>query len=725
MTINILPNQIVMMLGAVFSLLVLLTGWPRRKAIGGSYFVAFSISVTWWLIAGTAESFVVDQNAKILWSQILYIGFTQAYPYLFLFVVSYIRQRKIPTSFILAIMVIPLITLILAWTNSYHGWLWSGYSRGSVENNVLIYRHGFWFWVHVVYLYSLLLVGLVYLLRSIIKAPPAFRQQLLIILAGIIVPIITGTMYVLGLEPVPGMDITPTGLVFTCMFLAWGLFRHQLLDLLPVARNTLVEQLQDGVIVLDPSGRIVDINQATQSFFGWDPKTIFGRDIAGVSPDLAEIYSEPDEKQKMEISFPDSKNTVLEAQISTLFGENHQDIGKLLVLRDVTSRKQAVTELQQQQEYLSFLHHITLDMLNRRNMDELFQLVVNYAVRLMDAPFVEVMLEKNGELVVQACTQNQDFLKGSRFGRMAAKLSWSAFDSQLPAVLDDYCAHPDFQIVYSELALQAVADFPILVRANCIGILALGRSQPGYLFNEIQIKNGMLFAQLVALALDNAKLFSAAEYEIVERKQVEAELRRAKETLDIAHNELEQSFARETHLAHIDELTAINNRRSLVELAEREFNLALRYRPPLSILMYDIDDFKYVNDTFGHAVGDQVLIRVTKTVCANLRSADIIGRYGGDEFVILLPQTSAQEAINLAERIHASLMSLQVETDTEPLKITLSLGIAQTIHPTVHARGQTDTLENLFLRADQAMYAAKKAGRNRTVIFQPDKTGTS
>jgi len=385
---------------------------------------------------------------------------------------------------------------------------------------------------------------------------------------------------------------------------------------------------------------------------------------------------------------------------------------------NVTARKQAEERLQQQNVYLSVLHQITLDLLNHRNMDDLLQTIVNRAVVLLDAPFGELMLEKNGELVVQTFTDNLESLKGSRVGRDDAKLSWLAFDTKKTAVLDDYSTYPYRRNIYAGDNLQAVADFPILVRDKCIGILALGRSQAGYVFSEIQIKNGELFAQLVALVLDNAQLFSAAEHEISERRWAEAELRRAKDALLIAHRDLEQSYLIEKQLARTDTLTGVNNRGYLFELAAREFNVAMRYQLSFSIIMFDIDYFKHVNDTLGHLMGDQVLQKVTQAVCAEIRSADLIGRYGGDEFIVLLPQTTEQEALPLAERIHASVATLRIATDKDPLTVTISIGIAQAVYNAVPESGLADTVEGLFLRADKALYKAKQAGRNCTVIFE-------
>lgn len=390
---------------------------------------------------------------------------------------------------------------------------------------------------------------------------------------------------------------------------------------------------------------------------------------------------------------------------------------------NITARKLAEESLQQQNIYLSALHQITLDLLNYHDMDDLLQAIVDRAVILLDAPFGDLSLDIGGELIIQACTRNQQSLMGTRVGRGDARLCWQAFDTKQPAVVDDYSIYEYRRSAYSEYELHAVADFQVLVRDKCIGVLALRRSQPGHIFNERQVKNGILFAQLAALVLDNVRLFSALKSEIVERKQIEAELRRAHETLDIAHHALENSFEREQRLARTDSLTGVNNRRYLFELAEREFNVALRYRPPFSMILFDVDYFKQINDTFGHTVGDLVLKKIAQIVGLEIRSVDVIGRYGGDEFVILLPRTSAQEAQPLAERIHASIAAMYMDTYNGILKVTISIGVAQTIHPA--APEQPDTVESLFLRADQALYAAKQAGRNCTVIFDQENTKKS
>ncbi len=171
---------------------------------------------------------------------------------------------------------------------------------------------------------------------------------------------------------------------------------------------------------------------------------------------------------------------------------------------------------------------------------------------------------------------------------------------------------------------------------------------------------------------------------------------------------MKNALSLEKQLARIDQLTDINNRRSLFEEAEHEFDIATRYNKPVAVIMYDIDHFKEINDTYGHTIGDRILQHVTEIARHQLRSADVIGRYGGDEFVILMPMTTAEHAHALAERIRVELEESPQSTPKGEVRISISVGIIEMI--------AGETVENVFRRADQAMYIAKQSGRNRTVV---------
>lgn len=162
--------------------------------------------------------------------------------------------------------------------------------------------------------------------------------------------------------------------------------------------------------------------------------------------------------------------------------------------------------------------------------------------------------------------------------------------------------------------------------------------------------------------------------------------------------------------AHADSLTGLNNRGHFLQLAELELGRAVRYHNELSIFMLDIDFFKQINDTHGHKAGDRVLVKLAE-VCRNtLREVDIIGRLGGEEFAMLLPETSEVEAAEVAERLRVSIESTEVPIESGvPIRITVSIGVAS-------LRSKDDNLDLLLSKADGALYDAKHQGRNRVCV---------
>jgi diguanylate cyclase (GGDEF)-like protein len=166
------------------------------------------------------------------------------------------------------------------------------------------------------------------------------------------------------------------------------------------------------------------------------------------------------------------------------------------------------------------------------------------------------------------------------------------------------------------------------------------------------------------------------------------------------------------HLATTDPLTGALNRRRFFELAEQEFDRSNRYNREISIILFDVDHFKESNDAYGHVAGDQILKTIAQRFSENLRQLDIFGRYGGDEFIILLPETNSEQALQAAERLHEVVTSEPVTTSRGTIPIQISIGVANLEN--------SEDIEALLIRTDQALYAAKETGRNRVVIFCDD-----
>jgi len=169
--------------------------------------------------------------------------------------------------------------------------------------------------------------------------------------------------------------------------------------------------------------------------------------------------------------------------------------------------------------------------------------------------------------------------------------------------------------------------------------------------------------------------------------------------LDLAEERLHK-------IATTDDLTQLYNRRHFMKLAKDEVARSLRYQSGFSILMMDVDHFKKVNDTHGHMVGDCVLRSLAKTCAKVIRSNDILARFGGEEFIFLLPHTNAAEAVNLAERLRTTLENTPVDCGDTGIDCTVSIGVAT-------SSDGTDSLDDVLKTADRLLYTAKEQGRNR------------
>jgi diguanylate cyclase (GGDEF)-like protein len=171
-------------------------------------------------------------------------------------------------------------------------------------------------------------------------------------------------------------------------------------------------------------------------------------------------------------------------------------------------------------------------------------------------------------------------------------------------------------------------------------------------------------------------------------------------------------FATVEQLALTDGLTGLFNRRHFFQLADREIATARRRSAPLTAMMLDIDHFKRINDGHGHPVGDQVIVAVASRLSTTIRKTDLLGRYGGEEFAVFLPDTAHEGANILAERVRSALADRPIDTDAGPLTVTASIGLAP--------YEVTDTEPGTLLaRADEALYRPKHHGRNRVENHAP------
>lgn len=240
-----------------------------------------------------------------------------------------------------------------------------------------------------------------------------------------------------------------------------------------------------------------------------------------------------------------------------------------------------------------------------------------------------------------------------------------------PLIINNYAEWEEKPAIFTSIVdLHTLLSVPVLWQSKVLGVIQVVRAIEGDLFEESDANLLSLFSSQVAYIIENTHLF----------------------------NEVQR-------LAILDPLTGLYNRRGLLEVGNREIQRSQRFLRSLSALFVDLDHFKSVNDTYGHAVGDMVLSQVADLCRSSLRGVDIICRLGGDEFVALLPEADLESAMKIAERLRMALDSTTFEVDGHQILFTASIGVAE------WHEGITG-LEHLIDAADASMYNAKLAGRN-------------
>jgi diguanylate cyclase (GGDEF)-like protein len=250
----------------------------------------------------------------------------------------------------------------------------------------------------------------------------------------------------------------------------------------------------------------------------------------------------------------------------------------------------------------------------------------------------------------------------------------------------------------------AVVCVPIRSGETIIGVLNVSHSRAGF-FSEAHERSLLLFCEFLAHILANAR----------HTRALEAQVRQRTEQLEQALGEARALKERYHQLALVDELTGLHNRRFFFPEAAAALARTLRNGQPFTVLVLDLGDFKGINDRHGHAIGDQVLVRIGQILRQQTRDGDILARLGGDEFVLALPDTASEGGRILAGRIGQAIADQKMELGNIVCAVFASIGLSSLV--VAERQPVRALLERLLAEADQAMYAAKKAGRNQLRIF--------
>ncbi len=326
---------------------------------------------------------------------------------------------------------------------------------------------------------------------------------------------------------------------------------------------------------------------------------------------------------------------------------------------------------------LRSLRKAVVDFSSELHLAKLQDTILERAVKLLNAEGGEFLTydEKNGELETVASMNMDRNYKGMR-----SKIGEGAVGKALAAKktlwIRDYSAWPHRLPEYEGAKIKASLSSPLIAGEKMLGCISVFHYNPDFQFTSNDQHLLTIFAQHASIAIDNAMLFEQVQ-----------------------------------EIARTDEMTGLLNRRALFEIGSYEISRAIRLERPLAVAMMDLDNYKEVNDLHSHIVGDRVLKEVSRLLRENVRNIDIICRYGGDEYVIIMPETQPLEAVRAMERVRKKLQKAAFKVDGTIFHITACFGV------THHLR-ELPTLEKMIAEADKAMYAAKASGRNCLRVFQ-------
>lgn len=336
--------------------------------------------------------------------------------------------------------------------------------------------------------------------------------------------------------------------------------------------------------------------------------------------------------------------------------------------------ERANTELSHRLTALSLLYHVSRSLNATLELPDLLGRISTLVTERLRIDYFSVLLV-NAEGRLEEAASVPPRASGARGGfRLGEGAAGRAAETRLPVYLPDLAREPDARPLGP--LTGSLLSLPVVHQGRLLGVLNLQRSgTEAFAAEEVELLAAV--ADQAAMAIQNARL-----------------------------------HAETVALSITDALTGLNNRRHLFRQLEQEVARAARFRTQLALVMLDLDHFKALNDAAGHVAGDAVLRQVADVLRGQVRRVDMVGRYGGEEFCLVLPQVSKADAVEVAEKLRRSIAE-QAFSHSVPGGITASAGVA-------HLPTDASTLEELLEAADAALYASKRRGRNRITAFEPD-----
>jgi signal transduction histidine kinase/CheY-like chemotaxis protein/PAS domain-containing protein/HPt (histidine-containing phosphotransfer) domain-containing protein len=526
--------------------------WRRRAVAGATALAWLTLAVAEWVLTYAFELISVDPDSKLFWAKLQYIGIVNAPMAWSVFAAQYAgRSAWLISRHLLLLLCIPAITLALVFTNESHGWIWSSIQPSANGLGALVLAYGPWFWVHTLFCYVLMFLGSVLLARASLRSGSFYRRVAAVILLSAVMPWFGNMLYVFRIFTA---DLTPLAFSLSALLLGWCLFRFRLLDIVPVAHDTIIAGMSDGMIVLDARNRVVDLNPAASHLIGWDIAAAFGKPVEQVLagfPALVECCR-GEAEARLEITFSPSQPPAglevdhrpaeapfeqagaaqrhYEAQVLPQSDARGKITGRLLTLRDITPRRQAEAT----QRFLAEASALLASSLDyETTLDTVAHLAAPYfadwcMAHIIDAdrnirrvalafadPSRRHLAEEMQRNYMLDPNAPYSYPKVLRTGQ--SELISDVRDEELRLVARD-ARHLE---LLRALGLRSSMSVPLNARGRTLGTLTFGTTVSGRRYTAADLALAEELARRAALAVDNARLFREAQRRLAELTTVQ------------------------------------------------------------------------------------------------------------------------------------------------------------------------------------------------------------
>jgi len=676
-------------LACIFSLISTWLLWSRRSAHGALPLTYLFISISIWSFSYVLELISTGFSASFLWLRLEYFGIVSTPLFWLWFCLKYTNVQRIkPSVFFILFSIIPLATLVFSFTNEFHHLVWAKISLGqNFGIDLLTLEYGPWFWVHIAYSQLLYLAGLFFLFQYYYSTPRVIRQPIQLILAAGLIPGVASLLYLTNNNPLQGIDLTSLSFSLSGLLILFVIYYNRFLNILPIARETTIENMRDGIVVVDIRDRIVDVNPAAEKIIKSSFSEVVGKGASEVLVDLADWISlSKDQRTPVKvITQGEGQNKqIFVLNLFPLSNTRGELVGHTIVFHNNTESHKLNKDLKDQADRLIVLYDIGKAITSTLDIDTLLELIYDQLSRVIksDAYFVALYLPEKHKLDIRILFDKKHRYPTEIVDANEGLSSWLV-EHQKPLLIQDLPNELEYLpvepiLVGDKQLSRSWLGVPMLIENELIGILAVASYSP-QMFNETDQLLLEQIAQQAALSIQNAR-----------------------------------NYQEMTRQAKMDSLTGVSNHNHFIEKLYEESEKALTTLTPLSMIMLDIDHFKLYNDTYGHIIGDDVLRLTVQAMKSHIKKTDTIGRWGGEEFGIILPNATTTQANMVANRIRRTLSELplfNVEGKTIP-KPTISQGIANIPEHT------TDP-DDFVVIADRALFRAKGKGRDQVAVGVP------